>query len=86
MRLPGLYGMMANMTRDQAKMLAERVASLPPEAQEELLHALQRIEAKHQGPYHVDEDEWAAIQEGIAQSDRGEYVPDEQMAAFFKQH
>ena len=78
--------MMADMTKDQAKMLADRVASLPREAQEELLQALQRIETKHQGPHHVDEDEWAAIQEGIAQSDRGEYVPDEEMAAFFKQH
>lgn len=74
------------MTRDQAKMLTERFASLPREAQEELLRDMQRIESKHQGPQEVSDEEWEAIQEGIAQSDRGEYVPDEEMATFFKQH
>jgi hypothetical protein len=30
--------------------------------------------------YHPDDDEWAAIQEGLAQAERGQFVPDEEIA------
>ncbi len=39
----------------------------------------------HQGElYHPDEDEWAAIEEGLAQAKRGEAVPGDEIAALFK--
>jgi len=36
--------------------------------------------------YHPDEDEWVAIQDGLAQAERGEFVPDDEMDAFRKRH
>ena len=43
------------------------------------------IEAQDRGPLRVSE-EWAAIQEGSAQAERGEFVSDEEIAAFWKWH
>ena len=41
----------------------------------------------HEGEfYHPSDDEWAAIQEGLEQAKRGEFVPDEEMEAFWKSH
>jgi predicted transcriptional regulator len=34
--------------------------------------------------YHPDNDEWAAIQEGLAQAERGEFVSAEEIAALLK--
>ena len=34
--------------------------------------------------YHPDDDEWASIQEGVAQAKRGEAVSAEEIAALFK--
>lgn len=36
--------------------------------------------------YHPTEDEWAAIREGLAQAERGEFVPDDEMDDFRKRH
>jgi predicted transcriptional regulator len=64
--------------------LLERVASWPEEAQAELVKSIVDIETKHFGVYELNEDERAAIEEAQAQAARGEFVPDEVVAAFFK--
>jgi predicted transcriptional regulator len=36
--------------------------------------------------YHPTDEEWAAIQEGLAQAVRSEFVGEEEMDAFWKRH
>jgi len=75
------------MTTDvtiDAKRLLERFASWPAEDVEELAEYARFIEARRSGVYVMTDDERAAIQEGLEQADRGEFVSDEEMAAFWK--
>lgn len=61
------------------------VRALPEERQnaagELLLHLAERQHAPH---YRPTPEQIAAIQEGIAEADRGEFVSDEEMAAFWR--
>ena len=66
--------------------ILERVATWPDEAQAELMQSIIDIEVKHFGIYRLSDDERASIREGIAQADRGEFVPDDVMRDFFKRH
>ncbi len=72
------------MTREQIAALTERVAAWPEEAQAELLRSLLRIETKFSGVHHLSADEAAAVEEGLAQADRAEFVSDDEMAALFE--
>jgi predicted transcriptional regulator len=63
--------------------LIERVASWPEAAQEEAVNSLLAIEARHVGTYRTTPEERAAILRGLAEADRGEFVSDEEMPAFF---
>jgi hypothetical protein len=67
-----------------AKQLLERVASWPQEDQEELADVAREIEARRSGIYEPTQEEEAAIREGIAELDRGEWIREEQMRAFWK--
>jgi predicted transcriptional regulator len=66
--------------------LLERVATWPEEAQAELARVIVEIERQQSDVYRLSDDERAAIEEGLAQADRGEFVSEEDMAAFFKRH
>ena len=64
-----------------------RASTWPREAQEELARVAREIEHEHSGkPYILSADERAAVDEGLAQADRGEFVSDEDMEAFFSRH
>jgi len=69
-----------------AETIIDRIADWPQEAQEELMQAIVDIEAKHFGVYHLSDDERAAVREGLAQAERGEFVPDEAVAAYFDKY
>lgn len=66
--------------------ILDQVADWPDEARRELKQAVVDIEARHFGVYEMSDDERAAVQEGLAQADRGEFVPDEAIATYFNQH
>jgi predicted transcriptional regulator len=66
--------------------LIDRLSSWPKEAQEQALKSLLAIEADRVGPYQLSPDEEAAVAEGRAQARRGEFVSDEEVAAFYKRH
>jgi hypothetical protein len=74
-----------NMT-PTTKTLLEQVASWPQQDQDELAEYAREIEARRNGVYVVSDEEWADLQEGIAQADRGEFVPDDVVAAADKRH
>jgi predicted transcriptional regulator len=62
--------------------LIKCVTSWPEQAQEEALESLLSIEARYVGGYRMSSEERSAVLEGLAQADRGEFVSDEEMAAF----
>ena len=66
-----------------AKQLLERVATWPEEDIETLEQAARAIEAWRSGEYHATEDELRAIDEAIAELDRGEVATPDQVAAAF---
>jgi hypothetical protein len=67
-----------------AKQVLERVASWPEADQEELAEMARNIEARRTGVYVVDEAEEAAIREAIREFDRGDWVDEKDMTAFWK--
>ena len=66
--------------------LLDRVSTWPEEAQEELLEHAMEIESRQSGVYRLSDDERAAVKRGLEAAERGEFVSDEDMAAFFKRH
>jgi hypothetical protein len=74
------------MTKDQIAAVFERVRAWPEERQAYAAEILLAIEAQDVRPLHVSDDAWAAIQEGNAQAERGEFVSDAEMAGFYKRH
>ena len=71
------------MTRDQVKEVIERVLTWPQKRQEDAAQMLLALEA-HEGEfYHPDDDEWAAIQQGLDQAKRGETVSADEIAKLF---
>jgi predicted transcriptional regulator len=68
------------------KDLIERVAAWPPEDIAVLEEFVREMEARRADLYRLTDDERAAIREGLAQADRGEFVPDEEIAEMNKRH
>ena len=62
-----------------AKQLLERVASWPEEDIEKLEEAARQIGAWRNGEYHASEEEVRAIDEAIAELDRGEVASEAQV-------
>ena len=58
----------------------------PLEDQEELAEHAREIEARRTGIYVMSDSERAAVREGLAQADRGEFVSDEVVAEAEKRH
>ena len=52
----------------------------PAEDQEELAEHAREIVARRTGVYTMSDDERAAVCKGLAEADRGDFVPDEVIA------
>jgi hypothetical protein len=65
-----------------AKDILERVATWPPEDQEELAEIAREIEGRRSGIYVLNDDEKAAIEAAR----RGDFASGENVAAFWKRH
>jgi predicted transcriptional regulator len=74
------------MTKEQVDAVLERVRTWPQERQAYAVEVLTLIEAQQSSPLPLSDEEWTAIQEGNAQAERGEFVDDAEMAAFFRRH
>lgn len=74
------------MSKEQIKAVLDRVLTWPSERQQEAAELLLMLEA-HEGEfYHPSDEEWSAIKEGLDQAKRGDFVPDDEMQAFWKSH
>jgi predicted transcriptional regulator len=67
------------MTRRLEQAIA-RIRELPDEDQDALANALLAIAGEETSVSHLDADTRAAIEEGLAQARRGDFVSDEEMA------
>jgi len=74
------------MTKEQINAVLESVRSWPEQDQEELVELAREIEARRSGVYVMSDEERAAVQEGLDQAQRGEFVPDDEMNAFWKKY
>ena len=68
------------------KTLLEQVASWPQQDQDELAEYAREIEARRTGIYLLSDEEWAKLQEGIAQADRREFVLDDVIVKADERH
>jgi predicted transcriptional regulator len=72
------------MTKEQINAVLEGVRSWPKQDQEELVEIAREIEARRTGIYVMSDEERAAVHEGLDQARCGEFVPDDEMHAFWK--
>jgi len=63
-----------------------KVRELPEAGQDEAAEVLLALLSKLREPVRLDDETRAAIREGSEQAARGEFVSDEDMAAFLKRH
>ena len=73
------------MTKLLEKAIA-KARELPDADQDEVAELILSIAAKAEGPVVLDDETRAAVQEGMTQAQRGEFVSDAKMAAFFRRH
>ncbi|MEO8318622.1 MAG: hypothetical protein ABI561_09910 [Bradyrhizobium sp.] len=64
----------------------DHAANWPREDQEELAEYAREIEARRTGIYTMSDDERAAVRLGLAEADRGEFVPDDLIVEADKRH
>jgi len=66
-----------------AKDILDRVNSWPQEDVDELAEVVREIEARRAGLYDLSADEEAAIREGLAELERGEWKSEQAMRVFW---
>ena len=66
--------------------MIEHAETWPAEDQQELAEYAREIEARRTGVYSMSDDERAAVGRGLAEADRGEFVPDEIVTEADKRH
>jgi hypothetical protein len=74
------------MTKEQITAVLESVRSWPQQDQEELAELAREIEARRTGIYVMSDEERSAVREALSQTTRGEFVPDDEMDAFWKKY
>jgi predicted transcriptional regulator len=74
------------MTKEQINVVLESVRSWPEQDQEELAELAREIEARRTGVYFMNDEERAAVREGLDQARRGEFVSDDEMDALWKKY
>lgn len=69
------------MTDEQVKEILNRVLTWPRERREDAAQLLLALEAREGEFYQPNDDEWAAMEEGLAQARRGEFASADEVAA-----
>lgn len=68
------------------RTLLERVESWPMEDQEELAELAREIEARRSGLYRLSDEERTTVRAGLEEARRGEFVPDDELEAYYRLH
>ena len=64
----------------------EKARALPPERQADAADALERIVKASRTIYVLSDEERALVEEGLADLDAGNIVPDDEMERFWARH
>jgi predicted transcriptional regulator len=81
--LHGDDGIMRIMTKLLEKAV-EKLLQLPEGRQDELARMLIDVAASDLHPYQLTDEERAAVDEGLAQAERGEFATDKEVAAMWQ--
>ena len=74
------------MTKEALAELLERVSTWSEEAKEELATSIVEIESRHAIDYELTEEDYVAIDRGIAAADAGRFAPDGAVEALFNRY
>jgi len=66
--------------------LFERIAALPDELLDEIEQSIDEIERWRGDVFRLTDEERAAVRKGMEAARRGEFVTDEELAAFYRRH
>jgi predicted transcriptional regulator len=66
--------------------LFERIAALPDELLDEIEQSIDEIERWRGDVFRLTDEEQAAVRKGMEAARRGEFVTDEELAAFYRRH
>jgi hypothetical protein len=69
---------------DELEAIFARIRAGDEELQEDALWQLKRLIADYENPYEPTPEELAAIDDGIAAGERGEFASEEELARLFK--
>jgi hypothetical protein len=74
------------MTKEQIDAVFERVRTWPLERQEDAAHILLKMEEQNKLFEHLTEEKWADLEQALAEAEREEPVPDEEVRALFDRY
>jgi hypothetical protein len=74
------------MTKEQIDAIFERVRTWPLEWQEDAARTLLRMERLNGALDHLTGEDWADLDEALAEAEREEPVPDEEVRALFDRY
>ena len=75
------------MMKAQIQAIIEQIDSWPADKQQLAYDLLKWIEAKDlEDDVELSAEDWADLEEGLAEADRGEFVSEEEMQAFFAKY
>jgi hypothetical protein len=66
--------------------LLERIAALPNELLDDVQESVDEIERWYGDVFRLTDEERAAVRKGMEAARRGEFVADEELAAFYRRH
>ena len=72
-----------HMTKEQIDLILERVRAWPIERQEDAAAMLLRMEEQNTALDGLTEEDWADLEQALAEAEQEEPVPDDEMKAFF---
>jgi hypothetical protein len=64
----------------------ESIRTWPAERQDEAAALLEHLNALETSPYVLSDEERADIEEALAETERGEFATDAEVAAMFRRH
>jgi hypothetical protein len=76
----------AGMTKEQIRVVLDRVLSWPPEAQEEAIASLQTIEEEFMGSHELSSEDRQALERSAEDVRRGRFATDEDVKRVFDRY
>jgi predicted transcriptional regulator len=80
------HGMYSYAMNAKLQNLFERIAALPDELLDEIEQSIAEIERWRGDEFRLTDEERAAVRKGMEAARRGEFVTDEELAAFYRRH